>query len=135
MALLGNAFPTANHTVALESRSFQGSINWFTRYDCQNPCVEIGYCLSGQTSEGMSGSSDPWIGWDSGCWDRPDGAHSVALSVSNGHKFKAISKSCEEWKKDNFNAQSWDLAREDSYSDGKCNVLSGEGAKAVYYVW
>jgi hypothetical protein len=43
-------------------RSFQGSINWFTRYDCTNDCVEDGYCLSGQIGEGMAGSEDPWIG-------------------------------------------------------------------------
>ncbi|KAK5174516.1 uncharacterized protein LTR77_001596 [Saxophila tyrrhenica] len=41
------ALPATNHTVPLEARSFDASVNWFTRYDCQDPCVETdeqGHC-------------------------------------------------------------------------------------------
>jgi hypothetical protein len=62
-ATLAVAAPTNFTESLLVPRSFQGSINFFTRWDCQNDCVEDGYCLSGQVNEGMAGSEDPWIGW------------------------------------------------------------------------
>ena len=45
-------------------RDFSGSINFFERFDCKNNCVETGYCLGGQTNDGMTGSEANWIGWD-----------------------------------------------------------------------
>ena len=67
-ATLAVAAPASNHT--LEQRSFQGSINWFDRWDCQKYCVEIGMCLAGQVSLGVEGSEDQWIGCDNGWWVR-----------------------------------------------------------------
>ena len=59
-ATLAVAAPT-NST--LEKRDFQGSIQWFKRWDCKNHCVEDpGYCLSGQEHEGIEGSVDSFIG-------------------------------------------------------------------------
>ena len=126
----------ANRTIVLQARSLDGSINWFTRDDCQNPCIEIGMCLMGQTNKGMTPySENDWIGWDSGCWDRPDGANSIALSVSNGHKFTGIGKTCKEWKDDGFEAQSWDLKSGDQYGDDKCNYIRHQHIQAVFYHW
>lgn len=134
-ATLAVAAPTANHTLSLEKRGFQGSINWFARYDCKNPCVEHGYCLSGQVSEGAEGSEDPWIGWDNGCFDRPEGIHSLALSVSNGHHFSGIDKSCAQWKADNYDAKSTVLASGSKYGEDECTVFDGHHIKAVFYHW
>jgi hypothetical protein len=116
-------------------RMFQGSINWFSRYDCTNPCVEDGYCLSGQESEGDLGGEDSFIGWDSGCWDRPAGAHSVAVSVDNGHKFTAIDKSCKKFHEDGYVANEYQLPTEDAYGAGKCTEMAGTRWEAVYYDW
>ncbi|KAK3696610.1 hypothetical protein LTR37_017863 [Vermiconidia calcicola] len=131
-ATLAVAAPTNN---TLVKRDFQGSINWFKRWDCTNDCVEIGMCLSGQTHRGTSDSRDPWIGWDSGCWDKPDGINSVAVSVDNGHQFKGISKTCEQWKKDDFVADSWHLDTQNGYGDGNCNTFKHDKIKAVVYNW
>lgn len=95
-------------------------------------------CLSGQTHEGMDGSEPDFIGWDDGCWDRPKGAHSIALAINNGHKFSAIDKTCAE-----FHASapaykginSIDLKVADGTSYGKCTELDGDWVKAVYYHW
>ncbi|KAK3058746.1 hypothetical protein LTR09_000311 [Extremus antarcticus] len=135
LATLVVAAPPANHTKPLETRSLDASINWFERYDCQDKCVETGMCLMGQTNNGMWPSDSDWIGWDSGCWDRPDGANSIALSVSNGHKFTGISKSCNEWKGDDFKAQTWDLDSGASYGADKCNHFYHYHIKAVVYQW
>jgi hypothetical protein len=64
-ATLAAAAPVTNQTTTLERRDFQGSIQFFDRYDCQNKCVEDGYCLAGQVDEGMEGSDSNFIGYDS----------------------------------------------------------------------
>ena len=137
-ATLAVAAPTNFTESLLVPRSFQGSINWFTRWDCQNDCVEDGYCLSGQVDEGMAGSQDPWIGWDNGCWDRPAGAHSLYLSMDNGHKFSAVKgKSCAQFKNDGYVAETYHVRNHKQYGPGpagKCNVLETDTA-AVFYHW
>lgn len=131
-ATLAVAPPATNSTSNLEERSFTGHINFFSRWDCQADCVKNGMCLSGQVGRGMKGSDQDWIGWDSGCWDRPVGAHSLALSISNGHKFTGISKSCEKWKADGFVADAYALV---SGKKDQCNVFKGDKIKAVFYHW
>ena len=132
LATLAVAAPSS---IPLQSRSIDASINFFTRYDCTNPCVENGMCLAGQTGEGFSAlSDDDWVGWDSGCWDFPEGTHSLALSVNNGHKFTGIDKSCAAWKKSGIQANSWTM-RVGSYPDDKCNTFNHGKIKAVYYHW
>ena len=139
-ATLVVAFPT-NTTELYARSSFQGSINFFTRSDCQDTCVEHGYCLSGESSTGMYGSEDPFIGWDEGCWDRSDGAHSVALSVDNGHGFSGINMSCKKMRALIKGDGSWDgvrifpMASADDYSAGQCNKMQKDVIKAVYYHW
>ena len=129
-ATLAVAAPASNST--LEERSFSGNINFFKRWDCSDDCVENGLCLSGQRDRGMSGSAQDWIGWDDGCWDRPAGAHSLALSISNGHKFTGIDKSCKQWKADGFAAKTFALK---SGKKDQCNVFKGDKIKAVFYHW
>jgi hypothetical protein len=63
-ATLAAAAPATNQTTTLERRDFQGSVQFFDRYDCQNKCVEDGYCLAGQVDEGMEGSDSNFIGYD-----------------------------------------------------------------------
>ena len=133
LAALTAAAPPTNSTPTLEARSFSGSVNFYKRYDCKNPCVENGYCLSGQANKGMKGSTDSWIGWDSGCWDRPAGVHSLRLSISNGHKYTGIDKTCAQWKADGFAAKQFPLGS--SKKKGVCNVLPGDKIKAVFYNW
>lgn len=105
-------------------------------------------CLSGQQSEGMKPeSTSEWLGWDHGCWDKPDSAHSLALSVNNGHKFKGINKSCKEyiklveakkWNDPSLKTKAMDVAK---YEEGKdkgfhhCNVFKDDEVKAVVYEW
>lgn len=129
-ATLAVAAPPSSTT--LDKRSFSGDINFFERWDCKNPCVENGLCLSGQTGRGMKGSAPNWEGWDDGCWDRPAGAHSLSIGISNGHKFTGINKSCKQWKADGFAADTFDLK---SGKKDQCNVFKGDKIKAVFYHW
>ena len=131
-ATLAVAAPAPASNSTLEERSFTGNINFFERWDCKDDCVEKGMCLSGQISHGMKGSDQDWIGWDAGCWDRPAGAHSLALQISNGHKFIGIDKSCKQWKADNFAAKTYALK---SGKKDQCNVFKGDKIKAVAYQW
>lgn len=129
-ATLAVAAPSSNST--LEKRSFEGNINWFERWDCKDDCVENGLCLSGQAGRGMKGSAQNWVGWDSGCWDRLAGAQSLALSISDGHKFSGIDKSCKQWKADGFAARLTPLK---SGKKDECNVFKADKIKAVFYHW
>ena len=83
----------------------------------------------------MKGSDDPWIGWDTGCWDRPDGVHSLGLSISNGHKFSVIDVSCAAFKASNYADPTWPLNFGDKNGDQACNVLPNNHGKAVFYHW
>ena len=128
--------------------SVQASINFFKRYDCTDDCVEIGMCLSGQQSEGMKPiSTSEWLGWDHGCWDKPDSAYSLALSVNNGHKFKGINKSCKEYiklveakkwndptlKTKNMDVAKFEVGKDKGYHHR--NVLNDDQVKAIVYEW
>src|SRR6202012_379635 len=69
-ATLAVAFPP--NSTAIRRSSINASIQYFSRWDCQNPCVETGICLGGQTDEGDVSTEEnqtDWIGWDAGCWD------------------------------------------------------------------
>lgn len=89
-------------------------------------------------------STSEWIGWDSGCWDRPDGVHSLALSFNNGHKFSGINKSCKEWMDDGWKGKDQAEVKDlkvAKFEEGKdkghhhCNVFPGHEVKAVIYHW
>jgi len=134
------------------SSGISASVNWFTRRDCQNPCVEIGFCTGNEHTGIMPGSYSEWDGGDSGgsgCFDRPSSANSLALSVNNGHAFHAVNVSCKEyeaaaakkqWGKTSkmMMGKKLDVAK---YASGKdkgshhCNVFDGGEAKAVVYHW
>ena len=134
-ASLAAAVPTGNGTLEAAG-TFQGSINFFKRWDCHNPCVEDGSCQPGQESQGlMPGSVDPLIAWGYGCLDRPDGVHSLALSISNGHGFSGINTTCAEWWEKPYDAHVYELEWADSYGPGKCNVFVADHIKAIYYHW
>ena len=141
-ALVAAAPPTTINPRA----NVEASVNWFKRWDCRDDCVEIGMCLSGQEYRGTGFSTSDWIGWDAGCWDRPDGIHSLALSVNNGHKFSAINQDCKTYtdkknpgyNKDGFKSWPMDVADFEAGHDKgyhHCNVFSDEKAKAVIYHW
>lgn len=83
------------------------------------------------------------MGWDTGCWDRPDSANSVALSVNNGHKFSAINQDCKTYSnkgynKPGFKAIDLKVAKFEEGEDKgyhKCNMFTGDSTKAVVYHW
>ena len=135
-ATLAVAAPT-NFTIPdLSPRDeFSGSINWFSRYDCRNPCVEDGMCASGQTGTGDLGSDEGLLSWTSGCWDRPAGAHSVSVAVDDGHKFTALSVSCDEFDSNGYKADEYQLPTADSGSGGTCTQLAHHKWKSVMYDW
>lgn len=130
-ATLAVAAPT-NFTETLVPRGmFQGSVEFFTRYDCQNDCVaDPGWCLAGQVDEGMQGSDSSWIGDGTGCFHRPESAHSLKLTIDNGHKYTAIDHTCEHIEK-----YGWDGVRTWNFEVDKCHVMNGDVVKAIQYEW
>ena len=135
-ASLATAAPLNNATEPLlYKRDFQGTINYFSRYDCTNPCVEDGMCLSGQTGTGDLLNIQSFLGWDAECWDRPAGAHSASFSVDNGHGFTAIDKSCADFKKDGYVANIYFKGGSSDNSKPTCMPMNHHHVKAVYYNW
>ena len=62
-----------------------GAVNWFERYDCQDPCVETSaVCPDRKKLVGIGNSVTGLLDQGSGCWDRPDGVHSLSVTVNNG---------------------------------------------------
>lgn len=121
-----------NTTLAERSKSFTGAVNFYERWDCTNACVEKGYCPFNMETKGMAGSESPFIGWSAGCWNVPSGAHSLGLSISNGHKFSSVGVSCEDFKAGKYSAPTKPL------NVGKkqvCTELSDANVKAVFYHW
>ena len=109
-AILTAAAP-ANTTLA-ERDTIQASLNWFTRSDCQNSCIEHGLCLVSPHEGDKSQSTSEWIGWSTGCFDRPSNSESISLSVNNGHKFLAVNQDCATYTKKGYNRpdfRSWNL--------------------------
>ena len=132
VATFAAAAPT-NTTLLSTRSSFTGDVSFYERWDCTNACVEQGYCPFGKQSEGMKGEgASPFIGWSSGCWDVPGKAHSLGLSISNGHKFSSVGVTCKEFADGGFTAPTklLEVGKEQA-----CNVLDDPSVKAVFYHW
>lgn len=133
-ALLAATFAATapTNTTLTERSGFTGAVNFYERWNCTNKCVEEGYCPFNEEFKGMTGSEPNFIGWTSGCWNVPAGAHSLGLSISNGHKFSSVGVSCDAFKAGNYVAPTKPL------NVGKkqvCTVLYDASVKAVFYHW
>ena len=62
-----------------------GAVNWYERYDCTSKCVETSaVCPNDKKYAGAKGSVEGMLTQGHGCWDRPDGVHSLGLTVDSG---------------------------------------------------
>lgn len=112
------------------SEIFDGTMNFFSRYSCTNPCVEDGFCLAGQETTGdlYTGEVAPY----NSCFDRPAGAQAAYFDVSNNHKFIAIDKTCEEYTNSGWVAHTY---FEGGGKDPYCLVMNHDKIKAITMVW
>lgn len=140
--------------VSLEGRArdtdfADGSLDFFSRYDCTNPCVDIGYCTGSTRTLGnlkMADGQESAGAWStangvSGCWDVPEGTHSVALSVSDGHGYSGRNLTCAEIKekadRDEWTGIEWFVLESGEGGEGVCNWEDRlpEGLKSIGYNW
>lgn len=94
-------------------------------------------------------STAEWIGWSTGCFDRPSGAESISLSVNNGHEFSAVNQDCNTYDNKGYNKpdfRSWNLnvakfGTGENNGWQQCNMIKAIAAKdggvvkAVVYHW
>jgi hypothetical protein len=137
LATLAVALPSTNIT---ERATIAGSVNFFSRWDCSDPCTTTGWCTGDEVNLGdLKDGDNEWSRWDTGCWDRPAGTSSLSLKINNGHKITGINMSCAQWKKqtaaNNYDAYSFALNVGPWKGGAACNVFPGERLQAVIYHW
>lgn len=139
-------------TTSIEGRGhvFGGKVDFFSRYDCTNPCLTSGSCRGGADAKGDLTVKDQdgdfsSIKVQTLCWDVPAGAHAVALTVSDGHGFNGSSVSCDQGLK-NYHSDNYDgvravimLSGDHEASGQKCNTAASETlpdwVRSISYNW